>query len=164
MLKYTLGYILCCQSPALFLLAVFLLISFIARRKAHRARAVVDLILCIVSVAAGVVLYYLGMLYKFFVVEELWKIRTAGWVGLTLAGVLIVYLLFCRARKAYRVRVANKEAARKEDAHRQELEHARAEAYEAGRAAAGSGESGSETPGQAETTAEETKAESSADI
>ncbi len=164
MLKNTLGYVLCCQSPALFLLAVFLLISFIARRKAHRARAMVDLILCIVSVAAGVVLYYLGMLYKFFVVEELWKIRTAGWIGLALAAVLIVYLLFCRARKAHQTRVANKEAARKEDAHRQELEQARAEAYEAGRAAANGGETETASTGQTEQIADETAADQSAKI
>ena len=164
MLKNTLGYVLCCQSPALFLLAVFLLISFVARRKAHRARAMVDLILCIVSVVAGVVLYYLGMLYKFFVVEELWKIRTAGWIGLALAAALIVYLLFCRARKAHRTRVANKEAARKEDAHRQELEQARAEAYEAGRAAANGGETEPAPADQAEQTADETTAKQSAKI
>ena len=37
--------ILYCQSPALFLLAVVLLICFFLRRQAHRVRAALDLIL-----------------------------------------------------------------------------------------------------------------------
>lgn len=53
--------ILYCQSPALFLLAVVLLICFLLRRQAHRVRAALDLVLCILLLIGGVVLYYLGM-------------------------------------------------------------------------------------------------------
>lgn len=51
--------ILYCQSPALFLLAVVLLICFLLRRQAHRVRAALDLVLCILLLIGGVVLYYL---------------------------------------------------------------------------------------------------------
>lgn len=47
--------ILYCQSPALFLLAVVLLICFLLRRQAHRVRAALDLILCILLLIGGVV-------------------------------------------------------------------------------------------------------------
>ena len=45
--------ILYCQSPALFLLAVVLLICFFLRRQAHRVRAALDLILCILLLIAA---------------------------------------------------------------------------------------------------------------
>ena len=45
--------ILYCQSPALFLLAVVLLICFFLRRQAHRVRAALDLILCILLLIGG---------------------------------------------------------------------------------------------------------------
>ena len=38
MLDKTLGYILCCQSPALFLAALALLVAYLAGRK-HKVRA-----------------------------------------------------------------------------------------------------------------------------
>lgn len=38
MLDKTLGYILCCQSPALFLAALALLVAYLAGRK-HRVKA-----------------------------------------------------------------------------------------------------------------------------
>ena len=45
--------ILYCQSPALFLLAVVLLICFLLRRQAHRVRAALDLVLCILLLIGG---------------------------------------------------------------------------------------------------------------
>ena len=74
--------ILYCQSPALFLLAVVLLICFFLRRQAHRVRAALDLILCILLLIGGVVLYYLGMYGDCFTIHDFWQIRTSGWVGL----------------------------------------------------------------------------------
>ena len=52
MLDKTLGYILCCQSPALFLAALALLVAYLAGRK-HKVRAFFRLLLCILC-AAGV--------------------------------------------------------------------------------------------------------------
>lgn len=46
MLDKTLGYILCCQSPALFLAALALLVAYLAGRK-HKVRAFFRLLLCI---------------------------------------------------------------------------------------------------------------------
>ena len=73
--------ILYCQSPALFLLAVVLLICFFLRRQAHRVRAALDLVLCILLLIGGVVLYYLGMYGDCFTIHDFWQIRTSGWVG-----------------------------------------------------------------------------------
>ena len=74
--------ILYCQSPALFLLAVVLLICFLLRRQAHRVRAALDLVLCILLLIGGVVLYYLGIYSDCFTIHDFWQIRTSGWVGL----------------------------------------------------------------------------------
>ena len=59
MLDKTLGYILCCQSPALFLAALALLVAYLAGRK-HKVRAFFRLLLCILCAAGGVALYFLG--------------------------------------------------------------------------------------------------------
>ena len=56
MLDKTLGYILCCQSPALFLAALALLVAYLAGRK-HKVRAFFRLLLCILCAAGGVALY-----------------------------------------------------------------------------------------------------------
>ncbi len=42
MMDATLGYILCSQSPTLFLAAVVLLLCYFARRRSHHARAVLS--------------------------------------------------------------------------------------------------------------------------
>ena len=39
MLDATLGYILCCQSPTLFLAALLLLLCYFPRKKSHHARS-----------------------------------------------------------------------------------------------------------------------------
>ena len=48
MLDKTLGYVLCCQSPALFLAALVLIIHYFAARRKHRFKAVLKLLLGIV--------------------------------------------------------------------------------------------------------------------
>ena len=45
MLDKTLGYVLCCQSPALFLAALVLIIHYFAARRKHRFKAVLKLLL-----------------------------------------------------------------------------------------------------------------------
>ena len=55
----TLGYLLCCQSPALFLGALALLAGYIIRHRNHRVHAALDLVLAIVCLLGGVALYYL---------------------------------------------------------------------------------------------------------
>ena len=39
MLDKTLGYVLCCQSPALFLAALVLIVHYFAARRKHRFKA-----------------------------------------------------------------------------------------------------------------------------
>ena len=46
----TLGYLLCCQSPALFLGALALLAGYIIRHRNHRVHAALDLVLSILLV------------------------------------------------------------------------------------------------------------------
>ena len=78
----TLGYILCTQSPGLFLAALMLLLFYFARRREHHVRAVMDLVLCIVCAAGGVALYFVGMGAGYFTIQDFYAIRTPGWVGI----------------------------------------------------------------------------------
>ena len=89
-MENTIGYILCCQSPALFLLAIALLIRFFVRKGKARVRAVLSLIIALVCIAAGVVLYYQGLLLEYFTLRTLWQIRTAGWIGLAVVAALLL--------------------------------------------------------------------------
>lgn len=85
MLDKTLGYILCCQSPALFLAALALLVAYLAGRK-HKVRAFFRLLLCILCAAGGVALYFLGIYKEYFTIRDFFLIRTAGWIGLAIAA------------------------------------------------------------------------------
>ncbi len=89
MLDKTLGYILCCQSPGLFLLALLLLMEFLGSRR-HRVRAFFRLLGCILCAAGGVALYFLGIYKEYFTIRDFFRIRPAGWVGLVVAAVIVV--------------------------------------------------------------------------
>ena len=89
-LNTTLGFVLCCQSPALFLAAVVLLICYFARKKNHRVRAVFDLILAILCAVGGVALYFLGMGWEYFTIRDFLVIRPIGWVGLGIVAVITI--------------------------------------------------------------------------
>ena len=85
MLDKTLGYILCCQSPALFLAALALLVAYLAGRK-HRVKAFFRLLLCILCAAGAVALYFLGIYKEYFTIRNFFVIRAAGWIGLAIAA------------------------------------------------------------------------------
>ena len=89
MLDKTLGYILCCQSPGLFVLALLLLVEFLGRRR-HRVKAFFRLLGCILCAAGGVALYFLGIYKEYFTIRDFFHIRSAGWVGLVIAAVIVV--------------------------------------------------------------------------
>ena len=91
----TLGYILCTQSPGLFLAALMLLLFYFARRREHHVRAVMDLVLCIVCAAGGVALYFVGMGAGYFTIQDFYAIRTPGWVGI---GVVVIFNVWLIAR------------------------------------------------------------------
>ena len=91
----TLGYILCTQSPGLFLAALMLLLFYFARRREHYVRAVMDLVLCIVCAAGGVALYFVGMGAGHFTIQDFYAIRTPGWVGV---GVVVIFNVWLIAR------------------------------------------------------------------
>lgn len=130
----TFGYILACQSPALFLSAIVLLISYFSRRRNHHVLAILDLILAVACVICGVALYYTGMLHDHFTIHDFWQIRTWGWIGVAVVAALAIYALYRNVRRMSDKRQAEKEANRSENARQQELEIAKAEAYEAGKA------------------------------
>lgn len=86
MLDKTLGYILCCQSPGLFLAAAVLVVAYFAGRRKHRFKAVLKLLLGIVCAVGGIALYYLGMYDEYFTIRDFYQIRPAGWVGVGIAA------------------------------------------------------------------------------
>ncbi len=135
-MHHTFQYILMCQSPALFLAAIVLLITYFARKRNHHVLAVMNLIFAIACAIGGIVLYYVGMLHDYFNIHDFYQIRTWGWIGLSIVAILSVYA-FCRSfKRVSDKRKAEKEANRSENVRQQELEKAKAEAYAAGKAEA----------------------------
>ncbi len=126
MLDKTLGYILCCQSPALFLAALALLVAYLAGRK-HRVKAFFRLLLCILCAAGAVALYFLGIYKEYFTIRDFFVIRTAGWIGLAIAAFFVLLALVRAFFAAADARRAQKEANRAENERlAQEAEAARA--------------------------------------
>lgn len=139
MMDATLGYILCSQSPTLFLGAAVLLLCYFARRHTHRARAILDLTACIVCTAAAVAMYFLGMGKGYFTIRDFYRIRTPGWVGMAVVAVIALWLAVRAFLAASRRRTAEKAAARaaNAEAHRRaEEERAAAQQREAAEKAA----------------------------
>ena len=116
MLNVTLGYVLCCQSPALFLAALVLLICYFARKKNHRVRAAFDLIVAVLCAAAGVALYFLGMSWEYFTIRDFFHIRVIGWIGFGIVAVITVIAAVRAFMKANRQRMAEREANRANNA------------------------------------------------
>ena len=114
MLDKTLGYILCCQSPALFLAALALLVAYLAGRK-HRVKAFFRLLLCILCAAGAVALYFLGIYKEYFAIRNFFVIRAAGWIGLAIAAFFVLLALVRAFFAAADARRAQKEAARAEN-------------------------------------------------
>lgn len=114
----TLGYILCCQSPALFLAAVVLLICYFARKKKHKVRAIMDLILAILLAAAGVAMYFMGMRMDFFTIRDFYQLRTSGVVGLIVVAAVSIYAAVRAFLRYSKQRSEEKEAIRAENARK----------------------------------------------
>ena len=115
MLDKTLGYVLCCQSPALFLAALVLIIHYFAARRKHRFKAVLKLLLGIVCAVGGVVLYYLGMYHEYFTIRDFYQIRLSGWIGFGIVALLTLASLVRAFFAAADARRAQKEANRAEN-------------------------------------------------
>ena len=133
MLDKTLGYILCCQSPGLFVLALLLLVEFLGSRR-HRVRAFFRLLGCILCAAGGVALYFLGIYKEYFTIRDFFHIRPAGWVGLVIAAVIVVLTAVRAFFAAADARREQKAAARAENQRiaQEKEEAARAAAETAG--------------------------------
>ena len=114
MLDKTLGYILCCQSPALFLAALALLVAYLTGRK-HKVRAFFRLLLCILCAAGAVALYFLGIYKEYFTIRDFFQIRAAGWVGLAVAAFFVLLALVRAFFAAADARREQKAAARAEN-------------------------------------------------
>ena len=127
MLDKTLGYVLCCQSPALFLAALVLIVHYFAARRKHRFKAVLKLLLGIVCAVGGVVLYYLGMYHEYFTIRDFYQIRLSGWIGFGIVALLTLASLVRAFFAAADARRAQKEANHAENERlAQEAEAARA--------------------------------------
>jgi len=134
-MKATLEYILLTQSPALFLAAIVLLIGYFIKKKNHRIRAALNLIVAIVCLAGGIALYFVGMkLLDGFTIDNFWQIRIPGWVGLGVVVVLTGLSVYRSTAKAITKRRAEKYAAKAEAEHAKALEDAKTAAYESGKA------------------------------
>ncbi len=114
MLDKTLGYILCCQSPALFLAALAFLVAYLTGRK-HKVRAFFRLLLAILCAAGGVALYFLGIYKEYFTIRDFFQIRAAGWVGLAIAAFFVLLALVRAFFAAADARREQKAAARAEN-------------------------------------------------
>lgn len=127
MLDKTLGYILCCQSPGLFLAAAMLVIAYFAGRRKHRFKAVLKLLLGIVCAVGGIALYYLGMYDEYFTIRDFYQIRPAGWVGV---GIAAFFTLLALVRAFFAAADARREekAANRAENQRLAAEAAAAEA------------------------------------
>ena len=127
MLDKTLGYILCCQSPGLFLAAAVLVIAYFAGRRKHRFKAVLKLLLGIVCAVGGIALYYLGMYDEYFTIRDFYQIRPAGWVGV---GIAAFFTRLARVRAFFAAADARREekAANRAENQRLAAEAAAAEA------------------------------------
>ena len=128
MLDKTLGYILCCQSPGLFLAAAVLVIAYFAGRRKHRFKAVLKLLLGIVCAVGGIALYYLGMYDEYFTIRDFYQIRPAGWVGV---GIAAFFTLLALVRAFFAAADARRE---QKAAIREENERLAREAQEAAEA------------------------------
>lgn len=125
----TIGYILCTQSPGLFLAALMRLLFYFARRREHHVRAVMDLVLGIVCVAGGVALYFVGMGAGHFTIQDFYVIRVPGWVGIGIVVLFNVWLIgrgfLAVNRRRTAEKNANRAANRAANAAQQEREAAR---------------------------------------
>ena len=148
-MKTTLEFILLTQSPALFAAALVLLIGFFIKKKHHRIRAALNLIGTIVCLVGGVALYFIGMKLQHFTIDDFWRIRVPGWVGLGLVVVLTGLSIYRSTEKAITKRRAEKYAAKAEAEHAKELEQAKTAAYESGKADALAAEKVVETVSEA---------------
>ena len=89
-----LSKIVCAQSPALFLLAILLLIRYFMTRKKHPVTAVVRLVFCIVSAVLGVALYFAGIYLEVFTIRDFYVPRPWCLLGLGLVIVGFALVLF----------------------------------------------------------------------
>ena len=118
------------QSPALFLLTLFLLICFFANQKKRHTLAVFELIFALLLLILGVALYFIG------IAQEAFTIHTPGWIGLVVAGIIVIWIGLHKMRRSSAKHQEEKDAIRAANAQKLAVEQARAEAFEAGRAAA----------------------------
>lgn len=107
--------ILCCQSPALFLAALALLLRFFTLGK-HKLRRGAALAGAILTLAGGIGLYFYGMYRELFTIRDFFRIRPAGWAGLGVVLAVILLLLFNGMKnRASRKKLARAEAQAQQD-------------------------------------------------
>ncbi len=105
-----LSKIVCAQSPALFLLAILLLIRYFMTKKKHPVTATVRLVFCIISAVLGVALYFLGIYLNVFTIRDFYVPRPWCLLGLGLVIVCFALVLFNGAKNRSTQRKLDKAA------------------------------------------------------
>ena len=120
------------QYPALFLLSILFLISYLTQRKRSAVKSVLAVLLFGIFLAAAVVLCFLGIQQKYWTLQTLFQLRLWSWIGVAVVAALLVLHLIHSAERFHSRRVMEKELRRAE----RDKEDAVAQAREEGRAAA----------------------------
>lgn len=90
--------LLCCQSPALALLSLVLLLRFFLTRKKHPRLAAVRLVCCVFSLLLAIACYFIGMFRGVFTIRDFYRVRLSGWIGLATVALICVLLAFHRIK------------------------------------------------------------------
>ena len=116
------------QYPALMLLSLFFLISYMLVRKDSAVKSVLWVLLFGVSLAASVVFLFLGMQQGYWSLKTLFPIPFVSWIGIVLTIVLFVVHFVHTIEKKHNKRVLEKELQRAEQDKAQAVAQAQAEA------------------------------------
>ena len=125
-------YLLLAQYPALLLLAVLFLLSYLRVRKTSAVRSVLWVLLFGIALAGTVLFAFLGVHFGYWALKTLLKLGLARWIGVVLVVIAAIVHTVHGVEKRHSRKVMEKElqkAARERD-------DAVAQAEEAGREAA----------------------------
>lgn len=126
-------YIVFCQFPALFLLSLLFLISYLTQRKRSAVKSVLSVLLFGISLAAAVVLCFLGIQQKYWTLQTLFDLSLWSWIGIGIVLLCLVLHLIHSIERHHSKRVMEKELQRAERAKEDAVAQAREEGREAAR-------------------------------
>lgn len=136
-------YFLLAQYPALMLLALFFLISYLRVRKVSAVKSVLWVLLFAAAVACSMLFIFFGVHYDYWTLKTLFSLGIASWLGIVLIAVAVIAHTVHVMEKKHSQKVMEKERKRaardKDDAvaqAREEGDEKARQAREEGRRAA----------------------------